>query len=250
MSGPIWYAPLHWVLNAVGLQFGRIMFAPTDTVETDADIREYFFSLTYRELRPILIDHKERYGGDADGYLRKWLPKWRARSVRVPEHIEKRLFDLLPPRMPARKKLELADNVWRRLGPKSQLSFVVEPETDADELAARVGATLDRVEDRFRVSRHIRNRFKWLEAGDGRRGKAFLQHYRRSRRDLAVQCVKEEVPRLQRKYADERKYEADLKASRRTRTVIRIDGHVIVLRFDGFPSHLDGFPYEDHPEHR
>ncbi len=236
LSDRIWYAPVHWILKAVGLLFGQVMLAPDDAVETDADIREYFFSLTYRELRPVLMDYKERYGADADAYARKWLPKWRARSVRIPDPVEKRLFDLLPPRMPTRKKLELAGNAWRRLGPKSQLSFTVNPETDADELAARVAATLEQVESRFRISGDIRKRFKWLEAGDGRRGKAFLRLYRQSRRDLAVQGAKEEVPRLQRKYADKRKYEADSKASRHPRSVIRIDGHVIELWFDRFPS--------------
>ena len=236
VSGRIWSAPIHWMLKAVGLQYGLIMVGPEDTVKPDADIRDYFFSLTYRELRPILMDYKERYGADADAYARKWLPKWRARTASIPDQIEKRLFDLLPPRMPTRKKLKLAGNIWRRLGPKSQLSFTVEPDTDADELAARVATTLEQAESGFRIPRDIRQRFKWLEAGNGRSARAFLRHYQQSRRDLAVQSVKEEVPRLQRKYADERKYEADLKASRRTRKVIRIDGHVIVLRFDSFPS--------------
>lgn len=208
--------------------FGKIEFLTANELsrkiaQSDADIEEYFFSLNYEELKPVLIDYGKRYGDKAGKYAKELLPKWRARTVRMSELEAKRLYDLLPPRMPTRKKYELAGNLRRRFGPASQLTCTIGPDTDINEIAAHVTASMDQTLSQFRIPKYVINRFKWLAAGDARLAEDFL---RQAPKDLAVQRIKAEVPILQEQHKDNND------TSKRQRGVIRIDNHVIEIWVD------------------
>ena len=83
---------------------------------TDVDVKEYFFGLSNKQLEPILVEYGKSHGALAEAYARETMPNWRSENRRMSGMIAKRLFSLLPPRMPLKKKVrtgrEHMDALW------------------------------------------------------------------------------------------------------------------------------------------
>lgn len=193
---------------------------------TDEDVKQYFFSLGNQQLEPILIEYGKRHGSDAELYARETLPKWRSGMVRMSGMVARRLFSLLPPRMPLRDKYQLAEGVWRHFGPSSRHEFTIGPHTDVEAIASRVSEKLDERVIRFSVPENVRNRFDWLAADDVQLAEQLLNHFRLAQKQLAVAKVSADVATLQR-HAKERDGVAVSAHSE-----IRIDKHRVDVWLD------------------
>ena len=109
----------------------------------------------------------------------------------------KRLFALLPPRMPLKKKYELAENIWTHFGPTSSHAFRVGADASVSEVAERVAEKLDESVVEYLIPQNIKNRFEWLSAGDVNVKEQLLNHFRNLQKELALQKVTDELPVLQ-----------------------------------------------------
>ena len=87
----------------------------------DEDVKKYFFSLPSNQLRPILDEYEKKYGRKAREYAEEvGLSGWRSGRVTMSGMVKKRLFNLLPPRMPLLAKYSLVENLWNHYGPRSK----------------------------------------------------------------------------------------------------------------------------------
>lgn len=165
---------------------------------TDKDVKQYFFSLSGFELENILTAYGLEYGKDKEGYARDTLPYWRSGGTKMSGLVAKRLFELLPPRMPEGKKYELAENVWRHFGPSSSHSYTIGPNANIRAVAGLVLGKLNEVVTKYDIPTNVQNRFNWLSAGDVRFSEQLLNHFRQMDKELATQKVNAELPVLQR----------------------------------------------------
>jgi hypothetical protein len=165
---------------------------------TDADVKEYFFSLHGSELDSIFSKYGQLHGVQAEQYARKTINKWRSGTRRMSGLVAKRLFDLLPPRMPPKKKYELAENVWKHFGPSSTQHFRVGPNTSIADISDVVMQHLNGVVNSYSIPKDVQNRFNWLADGDIRVKEDLLNFFRKMERDLMLERVSAEMPVLQR----------------------------------------------------
>ena len=193
---------------------------------SDADVKAYFFSLSDTELDAALTAYGRQYGASKEAYARETLPRWRQGSTEMSGLVAKRLFDFLPPRMPLKKKYELAGNVWRHFGPRSRHSYVVGSEAAVTSAADMVAGRLEEEVTQYSVPEHVRNRFRWLTAGDVRMQEQLLNHFRQLEKELAVRKVNEELPVLQRQVGNH----GDI--THRATSVIQVHRHEIELWVD------------------
>jgi hypothetical protein len=165
---------------------------------TDRDVKEYFFKLNGTQLHNILDEYGRKYGSSAKSYAIKVFPRWKSGSTKMSGLVAKRLFNLLPPRMPISKKFELAENVWNHFGPSSSLSYTIGCNSDVEQLAFLVSNKLDETVTEYNIPEAIKNRFNWLSAGDVSVKEKLLNHFRQIQKGLAVEKARAEIPVLQR----------------------------------------------------
>lgn len=164
----------------------------------DQDVKRYFFDLPSNELDRILDEYGRQYGSPAKAYARKTFYDWKTGRRGMSGLVAKRLFSLLPPHMPISKKYELAENVWTHFGPASKHYYSVGPTADVGTLATIVAEKLEGNVTKYNIPDHVKNRFKWLSAGDVSVEEQLLNHFRQQQKGLALQKIREEIPVLQR----------------------------------------------------
>ena len=169
---------------------------------TDEDVKQYFFNLRGVELDAILEHYGRKHGASAKSYAIQALPRWKDGTTKMSGMIAKRLFELLPPRMPLKKKYELAENVWKHFGPSSSLALTVGPNAAIDRIAEFVVNELDENVSQYNIPEEVQNRFDWLSSGDVRIKEELLNYFRQLQKRLAVAKAKEEIPVLQRQIRD------------------------------------------------
>ncbi|ASE23791.1 hypothetical protein D3X12_18555 [Pseudomonas protegens] len=168
----------------------------------DIDVKRYFFGLSGSELESILIEYGKTYGSEAEGYARNTMHKWRSGTTKMSGMIAKRLFDLLPPRMPERKKYELAESVWLHFGPTSRHAYTAGPQTDVAALVQAVSEKLDQVVVSYGLPENVKARFNWLAAGDVVIKEQLLNHFRQLQKSIAAEKINLEIPVLQKQVLD------------------------------------------------
>jgi hypothetical protein len=99
---------------------------------TVSDVKKYFLGLTDAELNAVFVAYSRQYGPSKEAYARQAFSRWKSGRTQMSGSVAKRLFDLLPPRMPIATKLELAGNVWRHFGTTSTHHFTVGPNADTN----------------------------------------------------------------------------------------------------------------------
>ena len=169
---------------------------------TDEDVKKYFFSLQKSDLDSILQEYGRNYGGQAETYARATISKWRSGQRRMSGLVAKRLFSLLPPRMPTKTKFQLAENIWNHFGPSSNTSFRIGPNTPVEQVTEYVLRNLDGVVTEYSIPQNVKNRFEWLAAGDVELKEKLLNHFRQIEKVLASQKTISEIPILQRQVRD------------------------------------------------
>ena len=114
---------------------------------TDRDVKEYFFSLSGSELSELLSEYGRLYGDKAEQYARTAFTRWKQGSTRMSGQTAKRLFNLLPPRMPISKKYSLVETLWRKLGPRShkilEVGASANPNTVLDAVDQYISKTVE-----------------------------------------------------------------------------------------------------------
>ncbi len=193
---------------------------------TDHDVKAYFFGLQGSELEEILSEYGRSFGADKEAYARQTLPKWRAGVTKMSGLVAKRLFNLLPPRMPLGKKYELAENIWRHFGPSTSHSYRIGPDANPDLVAEAVAAKLDESVTIYNVPENVRNRFDWLAAGDIGIKEQLLNHFRQLEKKIALEKIRLELPVLQRQVRD---HPLNTKFAR---TVLQVHKHEVSLWMD------------------
>ena len=193
---------------------------------TDKDVKEYFFALSPSEIDAVLSVYGQQYGSQKESYARETYGSWKTGKRRMSGLVAKRLFNLLPPRMPLDKKYELAENIWRHFGPSSRTSFMVGTSADIKEISRVLTQKLDDAVSTYELPENILKRFDWLSAGDVRLKEKLLNHFRQEEKKLCVDRVKAEMPLLQRQMAQH----SDVTAL--AKSVIQIDKHEISIWVD------------------
>ena len=193
---------------------------------TDKDVKEYFFSLSNAELESILTEYKEEHGSSAANYARETMGDWKAGRRKMSGMVAKRLFDLLPPRMPIKKKFELAENIWKHFGPSSRHSYIVGPEARVGEVISIVSETLDKQITEYNIPQNVKNRFNWLASNDVGLKEQLLNHFRQLEKDLVKQKLEAELPILQ----SQMRAHADKTGS--VRSVLTINKHEVSVWVD------------------
>nr|WP_306264919.1 hypothetical protein [Pararhizobium sp. IMCC3301] len=169
---------------------------------TDKDVKEYFFNLDGKTLDTILQEYGKQYGEIKEEYARQTFSDWKAGARRMSGLVAKRLFDLLPPRMPLSKKYELAENVWVHFGPTSKYDVTIGPTADVNSVAGLVSKRLDDSVSHYEVPDNVKRRFAWLTSGDVKVQTDMLNHFRQLSKELAASKVLAEIPVLQRQVLD------------------------------------------------
>lgn len=169
---------------------------------SDADVKSYFFGLSGIEFESILIEYGKTYGPEAESYARDTMSKWRSGVTKMSGMVAKRLFDLLPPRMPERKKYELAESVWLHFSPSSRHAYTVGPQADVAALAHVVEEKLDQVVLAYGLPENVKARFAWLASGDVAIMEQLLNHFRQLQKSIAAEKINLEIPVLQKQVLD------------------------------------------------
>ena len=168
---------------------------------SDQDVKKYFFGLPASELEPIFQEYGREYGAAAEAYARETLPRWKSGVRKMSGLVAKRLFGLLPPRMPLSTKYELAESVWKHFGPSSSSSYMVGPNAPVSTVVDLLNEKLDQEVANYSIPPDVQRRFNWLSDGDMKIHEQLLNHFRNEEKILAVQKIEDELPVLQRQVA-------------------------------------------------
>ncbi len=163
---------------------------------TDQDVKRYFFSLSGQELAKILTEYGRMYGEKAEAYARTAIPRWKNGTTRMSGQTAKRLFNLLPPRMPLRDKYGLVENLWKKLGPHSHKILKVGVDARPNRVIEILRRHIEQTVDHFKLPTSLENRFKWLAANDVHAQQQLLNHFQELEKTQAVDLFKVELPVL------------------------------------------------------
>jgi hypothetical protein len=190
---------------------------------SDVDVKEYLFSLSGIELDSIFSDYGKKFGQQAENYAREAFPKWKSGRTRMSGMVCKRLFDILPPKMPLEKKYELAENIWKHFGPSSKKSYQIGPNTPILIILETIIKELDDVVTEYSIPENVRNRFNWLSNGDINVKEQLLNHFRQLEKTLVSEKVHLELPVLQKQVKEQADITGDI------RSVLQIHKHEISI---------------------
>ncbi len=163
---------------------------------TDQDVKEWFFSLERRELRPILNEYGSKYGFKARDYAEKTLRKWESGRVQMSGLVASRLFNILPGYMPTEKKFSLVRSLWKSQCPNEIRTLRVGPDAQAEEVAGEVKRNLEDLVQSYQISSSIRKRFKWLAHKDSTLQEDLENHFMQQRREILSDAIQNRVPML------------------------------------------------------
>lgn len=169
---------------------------------TDTDVKAYFFGLPKPALDELFVAYGAKYDEKAEAYARLTFPKWKSGATKMSGLVAKRLFDLLPSRMPPSIKLQLAENLWRHFGPNSRIDFMVGPLADATEVVLAVYQEIEKAIQDYGIPENVGNRFSWVCGGDVKAKEAMLNHFRKQEADLTLATLDAQLPILQAQMRD------------------------------------------------
>jgi len=157
---------------------------------TDQTVKKYFFGLSIMELDTILTQYGRRYGESAESYARQTLPRWRSGRVQMSGMVAERLYGFLPPRMPIKTKYEIAEELWRYVGPSSSKTLRFGPGVAVEEIVANVGNHISTVVVNYEIPSALERRFNWLASDDVSVKQNLLNHLRSLDKSLVVEAAR------------------------------------------------------------
>ena len=161
---------------------------------TDKDVKQYFFSLSSEQLEDIFAVYGRQYGWKARQYAEETIDKWRSGRVQMSGMVAKRLFNLLPPRMPLVEKYKLTEKLWHHVGPSSRKILKIGLDARVDDVIVAVRHHIEQVVTYYTVPETMEKRFEWLSAGDVRVKQTLLNYLRQRERELVVEGVRQQLP--------------------------------------------------------
>jgi hypothetical protein len=206
---------------------------------TVSDVKKYFFSLKDAELNAVFAAYGRKYGASKEGYARQVFSRWKSGSTQMSGDVAKRLFDLLPPRMPIATKLELAGNVWHHFGPSSAHHFTVGPNADPKLVMDRIHERFTADVQDYNIPENVKNRFDWLSSGDVSVKEYLLNYFRQMDRKISTDSLNQQLPVLQGQMRDHSRHTGSV------HTTIQVHKHSVQIWID---PRLDAQFREGRPE--
>jgi hypothetical protein len=200
-----------------------------EVVNTDGLVKRTFFSLSGRALQNLLDSYEQLYGADARQYAAQTIPKWRSGQVQMSGMVAKRLFDLLPPFMPAADKNKIVEAIWRAYGPRSNGYLYVGPDSESAAVELAIQAYFDRLQVQYPIPDRLRAQFRWLAQDDAAATERLLNHFMGRQRELALESARLHLPLL----IESVKADTDERISRMAHT-IEVGNHVLEIRADRY----------------
>ncbi|MEE8312159.1 MAG: hypothetical protein V3R77_07870, partial [Candidatus Binatia bacterium] len=170
---------------------------------TDRHVKDHFFALPEGELRSILASYEDHHGHRARETAEVSLPGWRAGSAIMSGRVARRLYELLPPRMPIEARYSLVEGLWRHVSPGSQRTLRVGADVPADEIVVAVSAHVDAVMTGHRIPEELQRRFRWLSDADVQAKQDLLNHRNVLEKTLILDALRVRLPILLRHARDE-----------------------------------------------
>ena len=162
----------------------------------DQDLKSWFFSLSQRQLRPILTEYGASFGSRAREYAERTLLKWKSGRVQMSGLVAERLFKILPAYMPIEKKFALVTKLWKSQCPKKTRTLYIGPDAQVAEITRKVQANLQELVQNYKVSSTIRGRFEWLAQRDTKLQEELENHFMQQRRSILAHACQNRIPAL------------------------------------------------------
>jgi hypothetical protein len=142
-------------------------------------------------------------------------------------HVARRLYELLPPRMPVEERYTLVEGLWHHVGPRSHKTLRVGANVPVDEIMTAVDAHVDEVMTEYRIPEELQRRFRWLSQADVQAKQKLLNHRNALEKTLILDALRAQLPTLLRHACNE----TDSRTTHLTR-VFTIGKHELELIVD------------------
>ena len=195
---------------------------------TDRTVKNYLFGLSGKELDAVLRDYGDKYGKTAKSYAIQTMPRWRSGRVAMSGMVAERFFNLLPPRMPLSTKYQIAEELWRYVGPRSSKTLRFGPDVTSQEVVRLAERHISTVLEEYKIPEALERRFDWLAANDVTVKQEILNHLQGLDKKLVS-----EAARLQADVMVQHLLEDQAKLTRRFTHTLSIGNHQLMLLADG-----------------
>lgn len=156
---------------------------------TDQTVKKYLFNLPNDELTVVLKEYGGIYSEQAEEYARETIPRWASGKVQMSGMVAERLYKLLPPRMPLSTKFEIAEELWRHVGPSSHKVLRFGETASYSQLATTIEDYITDVVDNYTIPDSLQNRFDWLAGNDIEVKQQLLNHLQNLDKRLVIQAA-------------------------------------------------------------
>jgi len=156
---------------------------------TDETVKQYLFNLPQKDFDRVLEDYEELYSEKAADYARETLPNWISGRVKMSGMIAERLYKLLPPIMPLRKKFQIAEELWRHVGPSSHKVLRFGETASYPLLVSTIETYITAVVQNYRIPESLENRFDWLAEDDIEVKQQLLNHLQNLDKTLVTEAA-------------------------------------------------------------
>jgi hypothetical protein len=160
---------------------------------TDETVKRYLFSLSSTargksELGRVLEEYGQKHGRVAQEYAELTLPHWQAGHVIMSGMVAERLYNLLPPRMPISTKYEMAEELWRHVGPSSSKVLRFGSNASHAEIVRLIDEHISEVVHDYKIPDTLEKRFNWLADNDVAVKQQLLNHLRNLDKRLVIEA--------------------------------------------------------------
>jgi hypothetical protein len=155
---------------------------------TDRIVKNFLFNLQGEALASLITEYGKKYGSLRREYAEETLPKWRSGRVQMSGVVAARFYAVLPPQMPLALKYEIAEQLWKHVGPSSQATLRFGDDASPDELLIQISDYIESVVDDYTIPNSLSQTFDWLSSEDVQLKQQLLNHLRKIDKDLVVQA--------------------------------------------------------------
>ena len=157
---------------------------------TDQTVKKYLFGLTGAKLDSVLEQYGERYGELAAAYAEETMPRWKSGKVQMSGMVAERLYSFLPQGMPLKTKYDIAEELWRHVGPSSSKTLRFGPSATPQSIVSNAEEYISNVVVDYKIPSSLEHRFDWLTSNDVEVKQALLNHLRDLDKSLVVEAVR------------------------------------------------------------
>jgi len=196
----------------------------------DQDVKNYFFALPPERLSSILSEYRRAYGEAAGQYACDAFDSWKSGSRQMSGLVAKRLFELLPKRIPLRDKYKLVESLWSLKGPSSRKQIFVGTDATVDEIRQTVEYHFNDVVTPHQIPSDLAFRFKWLSEGDVKIQQELYNYYSSLEKSVLIGGLEQRLPLLMN--------EISKSLGTSISQIVKIGNHEITLSFHQGPGKI------------